>query len=59
MCDIVFEKTQGGVGKLNRTSAYAKAAVRRVLYKRIYEKFPSIQKIYICAEIPYNKVELC
>ena len=30
MCSIVSEKLQDGVGKLNRTSAYAKAAVRRV-----------------------------
>ena len=31
MCEIVLEKVQGRAGKLNRTSAYAKAAVRRVL----------------------------
>ena len=30
MCNIVSDKVQGGVGKLNRTSADAKAAVRRV-----------------------------
>ena len=31
MYDIVFEKVQGRLGKVNRTSAYAEAAVRRVL----------------------------
>ena len=31
MCDIVFEKVQGCAGKVNRTSVYAEAAVRKVL----------------------------
>ena len=31
MFDIVFEKVQGRAGKINRTSAYAEADVRRVL----------------------------
>ena len=31
MCDIVFENTQGRAGKVNRTSVYAEAAIRRVL----------------------------
>ena len=31
MCDIVFEKVQDRAGKVNRTSVYAEAAVRRVL----------------------------
>ena len=44
MCDIVFEKIQDRAGKVNRTSAYADAAVRRVLSKRLYEKFPRIYK---------------
>ena len=29
-CDIVFEKTKGRGGTVNRTSVYAKAAVRMV-----------------------------
>ena len=44
MCDIVFEKVQDRAGKVNRTSAYADAAVGRVLSKRLYEKFPRIYK---------------
>ena len=31
MCDIVFEKAKGRAGKVNRTSVYAEAAIRRVL----------------------------
>ena len=31
MCDIAFEKVQGRAEKVNRTSVYAEAAVRRVL----------------------------
>ena len=31
MCDIVFEKTKGRGGTVNRTSVYPEAAVRRVL----------------------------
>ena len=44
MCDIVFEKVQDRAGKVNRTSAYADAAVGRVLSKGLYEKFPRIYK---------------
>ena len=44
ICDIVFEKVQDRAGKVNRTSAYADAAVGRVLSKRLYEKFPRIYK---------------
>ena len=29
VCDIVFEKAKGRDGKINRTSVYAEAAVRR------------------------------
>ena len=31
MCDIVFEKTKGHGGTVNRTSVYAEAAVRKYL----------------------------
>ena len=31
MCDIVFEKAKGRGGRVNRTSVYTEAAVRRVL----------------------------
>ena len=31
MCDIVFEKAKGRRGVVNRTIAYAEAAVQRVL----------------------------
>ena len=31
ICDIVFEKTKGCGGIVNRTSVYAEAAVERVL----------------------------
>ena len=44
MCEIVFEKVQGRAGEVNRLNVYAEAAVRRVLYKRFYEKFPRIHK---------------
>ena len=40
MCDIVFEKVKGRGGTVNRTSVYAEAAVRRVLY----DKFLRIHK---------------
>ena len=45
MCDIVFKKVQGRAWKVNRTSAYAEAAVgRRVLQKRFYENIRRIHK---------------
>ena len=31
MCDIIFEKTEGRGGTVNRKSVYAEAAVQRVL----------------------------
>ena len=31
MCDIVFEEAKGRAEKVNTTSVYAEAAVRRVL----------------------------
>ena len=31
MCDIVFRKTEGRGGTVNRTSVYAEAAIQRVL----------------------------
>ena len=31
MCDIVFEKTKGRGGTVNRTSVYVEAAVQKVL----------------------------
>ena len=44
MCDIVFEKTKGRDGTVNRMSVYAEAAVRRVLLKKCYEKCRRIHK---------------
>ena len=44
MCNIVFEKTEGRGGTVNRTSVYAEAAVQRVLLKKCYEKFRRIHK---------------
>ena len=44
MCDIVFEKAKVHGETVNKTSAYDEAAVRRVLYKRCYEKFRGIHK---------------
>ena len=42
MCDIAFQKVKSCGGTVNRTSV--EAAVRRVLYKRCYEKFRRIHK---------------
>ena len=45
MCNIVFEKVQGHVGKVNGADVfYAEGAIRRVLQKRFYENFPRIHK---------------
>ena len=43
MCDIVFEKTKGRGGTVNRTSVYTEATGRRDLLKRCYGKFRKIQ----------------
>ena len=40
--DIVFEKANGYGGTVNKTSVYAEAAVRKVLGKRLREKFRRI-----------------
>ena len=45
MCNIIFEKVQSRVGKVNRVNVvYAEAAIRKVLQKRFYENFPRIHK---------------
>ena len=44
MYDIVFEKAKGPGRTVNRASVYAEAPVRRVLQKKIYEKFRKILK---------------
>ena len=44
MCGIVFEKTKGRGGTVNRTSVYAEAAIQRILYRKCYEKFRRIHK---------------
>ena len=44
MYDIVFEKTKRHGGRVNRTSVYAEAVIRRALLKRCYEKFHRIHK---------------
>ena len=44
MSDNVFEKAKGRGGTVNRTSLWAEAAVRRVLYKGCCEKFFKIHK---------------
>ena len=44
MCDIVFEKTKGRGGTVNKMSANAEGAVRKFLWKRFSEKFCKIHK---------------
>ena len=44
MCNNVFEKAKRRALKLNRTSVYAEAAVRRVLSERCCESFCIIHK---------------
>ena len=44
MCDIVFEKTKGGGGTVNRTSVYAEIAGRSIPWRRCYKKFFKICK---------------
>ena len=43
-------KVQRRAGKVNRTSLFAEAAVRRVLEKRFSDKFPRIHKKASVAE---------
>ena len=35
ICYIVFNKTKGRGGKVNKTSVYAEAAVRRIVFKKV------------------------
>ena len=44
MCVIVFEKTKGRGGTVNRTSVYVEAAVQSVLWKKYHEKIRGIHK---------------
>ena len=44
MCDIVFEKVKVLDVKVNKTSGYAEAEVRRVPLKACHEKFCRINK---------------
>ena len=59
MCDIVFKKTKGCGGTVNRTSVYAEAAVRRVLLKNCFEKLRRIHKRASVPESLFDKVKLC
>ena len=59
MCDIVFEKVQGRAGKVNRASVSTEVAIRRVLLKRFYDKFPRIHtKKYLRRNLFFDKVKL-
>ena len=35
ICDIVFNKAKGRGGKVNKTSVYAEAVVRRIVLKKV------------------------
>ena len=62
--DIVFEKANGYGGTVNKTSVYAEAAVRRVLWKRLRETFRRIhhkkkKKKHLCRNLFFDKVKFC
>ena len=59
MCDIVFEKTEGSGGTVNRTSVYAEAVVQRDLKRKYYEKFRRIYKKTSVPDLFFDKVKLC
>ena len=59
MCDIVFDKVQDRAGKVNRTSVYAEAAVRRVLLKGFLSNFPEFTNNHLCQNLYFDKVKLC
>ena len=62
MYDIVFEKTKGRGGTVNRTSVYAKAAVRRGSLKKVLRLSSQCSQENICAGISFliklNSVDL-
>ena len=59
MCGIVFKKVQGRAWKLNRTSAYAEAAVRRFFKKGFMRIFAEFTKKHLCRNLFFDKVKLC
>ena len=54
MCDIVFEKTKGRGGAVNRTSVYDKAAIRRVCLKKVLLEISQNSQENICAGISFS-----
>ena len=44
ICDIVFEKAQGRAGKVDKTSVYAEAALRRFFKNRFMRNFAEFAK---------------
>ena len=44
ICDIVFEKAQGCAGKVDKTSVYAEAALRRFFKNRFMRNFAEFAK---------------
>ena len=59
MCDIVFEKTKGRGGAVNRRSTYAEAAVQRVLLKKSVTKyFGELTRKYLRRNLFLDKVKL-
>ena len=52
MCDIVFEKTEGRSGTVNRTSVYAEAAVRKgSLKKSVMRNFVKFTRKHLCRNL--------
>ena len=60
MCDIVFEKTKGHGGTVNRTSVYAEAVVfKRFCKKTAMRNFAEFTRKYLCRNLLFDKVKLC
>ena len=56
MRDIVFQKSKGRGGTVNRTSVHAEATVFR---KGAEKKFSKLTRKYLCRNLFFDKVKLC
>ena len=59
MCDIVFEKTKGRGGTVNRTSVYAEDPSEGFFKKSVMTNFADFTRKHLCRNLFFDKVKLC
>ena len=58
MCDIVFEKTKGSGGTVNRTSVYAEAPSKGFFEESVMRNFPSVPESFFFIKLNSADLQL-